>query len=225
VIDPALKETEIALLSQGISYPDIARITGGKLKSIAERNRQVYKIDVQYAFRQKIETEGFPCRLSVSDSFGYWFAGLFDGEGCFVLCSSLRTDPKYYHTKISVTLGLRDDDADVIRRIKDNFGIGCISNGKAHGSRNPQMRWKCDNIADLVEIMIPFFETYTLYSKKAREFLVWKKVAMERYVLTLGGNSHPCNTAERFKSIVRGAMAEIEIIRTYRNSHNVAETK
>jgi len=225
VIKPELKDAEIELLSRGMSYPEIAAITGGNIKLISERNRRVYKIDVHSAFRKRIEAEGIPNRLSVSNDFGNWFAGLFDGEGCFVLFSSPRTDPKYYHTRISVTLGLRDDDAGVVYRIKDNFGIGCISNGKTYGSRNPQIRWKCDNIADLVEIMIPFFETYTLYSKKAREFLVWKKVAMERYILTLGGNSHPCNTAERFESIVRDAMIKIETIRTYRNNQNVVKAK
>ena len=216
IIDPVVSESEIALLSQGISYPEIAQITGGKLKSIAERNRQVYKIDVHAAFRKKIETEGFPCRLSVPDGFGYWFSGLFDGEGSLTLFTRSRTtNNNLYDIRIYVTLGLRDDDESVIHRIKDNLGIGHISRETKVTGKNPQIRWACDKIDDLVEVLIPCFERYPLYSKKAREFPIWKDVAIYRYFLTLGGKSNPCGTAKEFQSVVSMARKEIDMIRSY----------
>lgn len=216
IINPTVRSVEIELLSQGISYPEIAQITGGKLKSIAERNRHVYKIDVYTAFRQRIEKEGFPCRLSVSDSFGYWFAGLFDGEGSLTLFTRSRaTNDGRYDIRIYASLALRDDDENVIKRILNDLDIGHASRLSKQGNSHPQVRWACDKIDDLVEVLIPCFENYPLYSKKAREFAIWKNVAVERYFLTLGGKSNPYGSAREFQAIVAKARDKIADIRRY----------
>ena len=97
-IDPAVAQREVELLQRGFSYKEIAALTGVRAKTVSERNRLVYKIDIWEAFRRRIEREGIPNRLAVSDAFGYWFAGFFDGEGSIIAFTRPTKDPGMLNT-------------------------------------------------------------------------------------------------------------------------------
>jgi hypothetical protein len=57
----------------------------------------------------------------VTDEFGYWFSGFFDGEGTLL---AMRENGRQLTQKILILL--RDDDGSVNRWIQENLGCGKI---------------------------------------------------------------------------------------------------
>jgi hypothetical protein len=214
-------DQERELLHSGMSYQAIASLTGERVGTLKERNRLVYKIDIYEAFRQHVEREGIPNRLSVSNDFGNYFAGFFDGEGCIVAFHRRRTDrPKSYpEFRLSLQIAIRDDDLQVLEYIRDNLG-GRIHRQKArkYTQTNPSARWNLESIKDLAEVVIPLLEKYPLRSKKGREYEIWKPLVIQRYIATLGGETaRGGSTSDEFEKDFVLAVSGISAIRNYSN--------
>lgn len=222
-VDPAIAAREIEMLKAGRSYAEISQDVGSRHKSISERNRLVYRIDIQAAFAARVEREGVPNRLSVSDAFGYWFSGFFDGEGCFSVFSRMRPG-RYAERRVGIQIMLRDDDVGVILSIKQNLNAGLTyATSKPNGRTNPKATFRVEQINDLAEVIVPLFEKYPLRSKKGREFPIWRSLVRSQYVLTMGGYSQRAScTAEQNAAFDAGREA-IRQIRTYRPAHRIAE--
>lgn len=215
-IDTAIAERERELLLAGMSYTEVAAITGGRVKSISERNRLVYQIDIWEAFKRRIERDGLPNRLTVGDPFGYWFSGLFDGEGSFVVFTRPASGrPEYAEYRLAIRIMLRDDDAQVISRIYDHLQVGRISARKANGRSNPAVAITVERVQDLAEVIVPLFDRYPLYSKKAKEYAIWRPLVMRRYVTTLGGYSNRRGIPEDERLAFHQAVDAIGVIRTH----------
>lgn len=71
--------------------------------------------------------------------------------------------------KFSIGLNVRDDET--LKRLKDHFGIGSISNTKS----NNGTLWTVNGNND-IEMLIKFFNTHRLRSKKQRDFLIWRRI-------------------------------------------------
>lgn len=218
-LDPALVERERALLLAGLSYPEISALTGGRTKTILERNRVIYKIDIWEAFQRRIDRDGIPNRLAISDAFGYWLSGFFDGEGCITIFTRPCTGrPQYAEYRLHVRIMVRDDDAGAITRIKDNLHVGRVYRVAGHGGVNPVIAWHCERVQDLAEVIIPLFDRYPLYTKKAKEFAIWKPIVLQRYVSTLAGYSNRHAMPENERLAFHQALKAIADIRTYRTA-------
>jgi len=217
-INPAVAEQEVEMLKAGRSYAEVAKALGTRHKSISERNRLVYGIDIQAAFAARVEREGIPIRLAVSDPFGYWFSGFFDGEGCLSVFSRQRPG-RYAERRIGIQIMLRDDDVDVIHRIKENLNVGLVyATSKANKTANPHATFRVEQINDLAEVVVPLFEKYPLHSKKGREFPIWRSLVLSQYIMTLGGYSQRAScTAEQNAAFDAGREA-IREIRRYRTA-------
>jgi|SRR5579864_8644141 len=216
-INPATFKAETELLRAGRSYTEVAAITGGRVKSISERNRLVYKIDIWEAFKRRIERDGIPNRLDVSDAFGYWFMGFFDGEGTITLFTRPCTaNPRYSEYRMSVKIMVRDDDANTIYHIKNNLKVGCVHHTtRKQGTINPTIAFIVEDIKDLTEVVIPLFDRYPLYTKKAKEYTIWKSIVIARYLTTLGGYSNRHSIPENERLAFHEALEAIKKIRTY----------
>lgn len=210
------------MLLAGLSYAEIAQALGVRHRSVSERNRLVYRVDLQAAFAARLERDGIPCRLQVSDAFGYWFSGFFDGEGCLTVFSRPRKD-RYVERRVGIQVMLRDDDAEVIRLIKNNLGVGLTYAGKGNGNTNPKATFRCEQIQDLAEVIVPLFEKYPLHSKKGREFAVWKGLVRSQYLLTLGGYSQRASSTAAQNAAFDAGREAIRQIRTY--AKTVSEVK
>ncbi len=190
VIDSATAQHEIDLLQQGFSYKAVAAITGTKLATLKERNRLVYHVDIYRVFRERIQRDGIPNQLRISDEFGYYFVGLFDGEGSIVAWHRIRTRGKpYAEFRLGLQIMLRDDDADVLHYVHEHLGGGLLAGHHNTGPTNPTLVWKLEDIKQLAEQMVPLFDRYPLRSKKQREYQVWRPLVIERYLATLGGET------------------------------------
>ena len=84
--------------------------------------------------RREWELSQLPC----PEAFGYWFAGLLDGEGCFSMAK-----PRVSGFRCELIIKLRDDDRAVLEQIRDELGIGTICSGvhSGPGFGNPWVRW------------------------------------------------------------------------------------
>jgi len=215
-VNPETAKMERTLLRAGLSYTEVAAKTGGSVKSIAERNRVVYKINIWDAFKRRIERDGIPNRLAIGDPFGYWLSGLFDGAGTFVVSTRRASGrPQYAEYRLAIHLMVRDDDADVIRRVYDHLQVGYISTRKSQQRSNPAIAITVERVQDLAEVIVPLFDRYPLYSRKAKEYAIWRPLALQRYMTTLGGYSNRSGIPEDQRLAFHEAIELIQQIRTY----------
>jgi len=125
------------------------------------------------------------------NSFGWWVTGLVDGEGCFYASLSFRMkkspDSGRSHLCTDFSVGLqiwmRDDDAIVVEKIRNYFGSGRINKKPVTKSRRskvkgakPSVCYRIDLVEDLIDVVIPHFETFPLQSKKANDFEIWRQI-------------------------------------------------
>lgn len=180
-----LAQRERSLLQEGLSYAAVAHLTSEKIGTIKERNRLVYRVDIYDAFRKRIEREGLPQNLRVRDDFGYYFTGLFDGEGCFDIYHRTRDIgssivPEF---RLGIQIQLRDDDAEVLRYVHQNLG------GTFRLAKRSVAHWRLESVKELAEVVVPLFAKYPLKSKKRSEYQIWSRLVIARYVATLGGET------------------------------------
>lgn len=212
-IKTPLQHREREMLLAGFSYAEITQALGCSRKALSARNQIIYKINLQEAFARRIERDGIPNRLNISDAFGYWFAGFFDGEGHLGVFSRLQGI--YTERRLTIQIMLRDDDTDVITRIKDNIGVGRAYADKGRGTTNPKATFRVEKIEDLAQVIVPLFDKYPLYSKKAREFAIWREMVRVKYIATLGGYSQRVAATERENAAFDAGLQAIAKIRHY----------
>ena len=70
---------------------------------------------------------------TINPSFGFWFAGFVDGEGCFRIHKCRNGD--YYECHFQIKI--RKDDRKVLEEIQTTFGFGRIQDNKAEGNSKP----------------------------------------------------------------------------------------
>jgi len=138
------------------------------------------------------ESPSIPTRLNVTDEFGYWLSGLFDGEGCFLF---KETRHGVVTPKPKIRLVLRHDDQSVLEYVHEQLGCGkeyvVPPNAKTHTQEAREYR--VHKISDLAEVIVPLFERYPLHTKKAHEFQLWKGLVSLRYM----AHGRPVSDQER----------------------------
>src|ERR1700722_13599943 len=123
-----------------------------------------------------------PSRLNVTDAFGYWFSGFFDGEGCFYFqntAGGVRT------VVLKIRVVQRGDDRGALEYIQKQIGCGRIVDNQyrseKYRSTKPWSDFCITRIADLAEVVVPLFDRYPLHTKKAQEFSLWRSAVGLRY--------------------------------------------
>lgn len=118
--------------------------------------------------------------LNVIDKLpGDYIAGFIDGEGCFYLTyrSEIKQNrpgkPTYYRWLPYFAMTLREDDVQILEKIKNTLGCGNIYFLKKDSKRGRQAYFGIQNIDDLYNIVMPFFKKYHLRAKKRLDFELW----------------------------------------------------
>jgi hypothetical protein len=170
------------------------------------------------------ESQAPPSRLHVTDEFGYWFSGFFDGEGTLL---AMRENDRQLTLKIQILL--RDDDGSVNRWIQENLGCGKIYphavSRQARVKTKPGSMFRIRDIRDLAEIVVPLFDKYPLHSKKAREYLIWKKLLLLRYQETMGRSPHSTPYSQEYCTEFDSAIKQLRAIRKYREHADLEATQ
>lgn len=200
-----------ALLEQGYTPRDVATQLSVPVTTVYDRNKRLWHVDIHKAFKARIERDGIPARLLVTPEFGYWFSGLFDGEGCLLAWQDKRKS-----THLSVNIASRVDDEQMLNYIQARLG-GSVNPMTVVPPSRPKAVWHLGGIKDLVEVILPLFDAYPLHSKKSAEYKFWKELLVLHYYATLGGEN-PRHTLKvpGFKSEVERLCAKINYIRHWR---------
>src|SRR3990167_9751005 len=149
----------------------------------------------------------------ISDGFGYWLAGLTDGEGTF----NIVTDP---HVGFRFQINLRQDDIPTLQYIQKNVGFGKIyirkvcnkptysKNGDIYQSK-PSAAFSVQKRKDLSAIN-NIFKKYPLQSKKGHDFEIWS-TALDYYLSRPFGSKR----TSMEKTYFREAFQKLRSVREY----------
>src|SRR5262249_10771450 len=105
----------------------------------------------------------------------WWIVGFVAGEGCFsidLISNSTMTLGVQAQANFSVTQGLKS--RSVLERIQDFFGCGQIQANKRHDNHQESLAiYRVRKLADLQQIIVPFFQCYPLQTAKALDFALF----------------------------------------------------
>src|SRR3989344_5234756 len=109
----------------------------------------------------------------------YYISGLVDGEGCFSITFNKKKDIKRPEVRLIFEIELREDDLEILQRIRDRLKCGNIYHLKyeRYAKWRPHYKYKVSNLRDITQKIIPFFEKYPLQARKKYNFAVFCKVA------------------------------------------------
>ncbi|TSC71744.1 MAG: Homing endonuclease LAGLIDADG/HNH [Parcubacteria group bacterium Gr01-1014_38] len=125
------------------------------------------------------------------NEFIHWLRGFVDGEGCFTIGFVAQPDipdpkrpggyRKAYRTGYQV-----DHSFDVVQgarsrrcleKIKNFFGIGHIYRNRRHDNHREDLyNYEVSKRADLLNVIIPFFRKYPLFTAKQKDFERFAKI-------------------------------------------------
>jgi hypothetical protein len=123
------------------------------------------------------------------DAFGNWLSGLADGEGCFFIGS--YKNKGFWEPSCHFMINLRNDDLNIVNLIHSFLDCGNVRVNRfpvgpsVHKNTKPQAKFTVSAISDLHGKIIPHFEKYSLRSKKARDFIIWKEAVGLMYRVSL----------------------------------------
>ena len=109
---------------------------------------------------------------------GDYIAGFVDGEGCFYLTfrSEIRHErpgkPKYYRWTPYFAINIREDDREILEKIKYTIDCGRVYILNREGPRRIA-HYIIQNLDDLYLKVLPFFNQYKLRAKKRHDFELW----------------------------------------------------
>jgi hypothetical protein len=96
----------------------------------------------------------------------FYVSGLVDGDGSFNISfrSNGRISPAF-------TIIQDANSADLLYKVKDFFGCGSI-----YEINEDTVRYNVSNLKDLIDIIIPHFNQYPLYTVKSGHFKIFSEV-------------------------------------------------
>jgi hypothetical protein len=101
---------------------------------------------------------------------GHFLAGFIEAEGSF----AVRPNNGGESWQCSMSLSLRDDDAELLADLARLTGLGVLSAVPARATSKPQFLWKitsqpeCQRLSELIEL-------YPLRGRKRAEAAVWSR--------------------------------------------------
>lgn len=120
----------------------------------------------------------------------YWITGFVDGEGCFSFSIfrniSMRAG---YQIQGEFSVVQHKRNIQLLYALKDLFKCGTVS---VNGSNSEIYHYRVKNNEHLLQIIIPFFEKYTLCSTKKFELPIFKQLCLniknKKHLTTEGFN-------------------------------------
>ena len=103
-----------------------------------------------------------------------WISGFVDGEGCFFV--GINPHPEMtsgYQVLPEFTVVQHVRDVQILHAFKAFFGCGAVR--KNHSDR---MAYRVRGLEHLKQMIVPFFESHPLRTKKRIDFLKFRKILM-----------------------------------------------
>ena len=108
---------------------------------------------------------------TVSSLHPWYVTGFCDGESAFVVSIQKNSKLKIgWEVRICFQIGLHKKDKNLIKCLESFFGVGKIYESKE------VVEYKVSSLKEIREVIIPFFLSNSLISKKQADFLLFKLV-------------------------------------------------
>jgi hypothetical protein len=108
----------------------------------------------------------------------WWVVGFVDGEGCFRASILKNGKCRFgYQIQMEFVVVQHGRDAGLLHQLKDLFQCGQV--GLAKGLKDPEAntyRFRVRKLEDLCTKVVPFFQKYSLKTKKHVEFLRFQEL-------------------------------------------------
>ena len=96
-----------------------------------------------------------------------YISGYVDGEGCFTVSMSPRAKLLVgWEVRPSLSVSQNGDRAEVLHALQAYFGCGSIRPDRS----DKTLKWETRRLEDILESVIPHFESYPLLSGKRLDF-------------------------------------------------------
>lgn len=114
--------------------------------------------------------------LPTKDFNPFWVAGFVDGEGCFYVKTSKIKQGLGIAYKVNVYFSISQHKRDIalLENLVTYFNCGLVETVKTRPTQSSYVVYKFD---DILNKIIPFFDTYPLKGKKLLDFYDFKKIA------------------------------------------------
>jgi hypothetical protein len=106
----------------------------------------------------------------------FWVAGFVEGEGCFYVKTSKIKQGLGIAYKVNVYFSISQHKRDIalLENLATYFNGGLVETVKTRPTQSSYVVYKFD---DILNKIIPFFDTYPLQGKKRLDFYDFKKIA------------------------------------------------
>jgi LAGLIDADG endonuclease len=146
-----------------------------------------------------------PALIKIRDTYGataldpWYVTGLAEGEGCFCVSFSRRSKLRMgLEVRPSFALSLNERDEALLTALQTYFGCGWIRRSRA----DLTLKFECRSTRELLDSIVPHFETYPLWGAKARSFAGFARI---------------CRMVEQGDHLERGGLREIVAIACHMN--------
>ena len=172
----AVKEQRVYGGCCGIHLPHLRYTLTG-----FERNYPIKILSNQIRLSSFREFSSLSCQSLIKDpikeksnfALDPWFiTGFVDGEGSFII--RVRKTPKYrvgFLVEAYFSIALHKKDLKILQDIKAYFGVGKIRN-----EVNDKVKFRVESLKEIVNVIIPHFEKYSLITQKLADYLLLKDV-------------------------------------------------
>jgi hypothetical protein len=99
-------------------------------------------------------------------------AGLIDGEGTFAI--EVRGKAGAFFANVC----LRADDRPLLDELKNQLGIGNVTETHSPSHKSPQARWQVTRLKELLYLTC-LLDRFPLRGKKRHDYAIWRETLLE----------------------------------------------
>ena len=135
-----------------------------------------------------------------------WITGFVDGEGCFSIeINRNETITVGYQVQPSFVVSQNAISVNVLHGLKDYFKTGVVRSGGHEG----RLQYRVRDSKQLRQTIIPFFEQNKLKTRKAVDFIKFRKV-----LLLMERNEHLTHPGLEKIRFIKNSMNTNDFVRT-----------
>ena len=108
-----------------------------------------------------------------------YIVGLTDGEGCFYVATRVPNRTHKSRVEMHFFIKLREDELPLLKKVQKFFDCGGVYYQKEYRANQKNCyRFGVTAQKDLHEKIIPFFDKNQLHSKKLKNYLLFRRIAL-----------------------------------------------
>ena len=124
-----------------------------------------------------------------------WFVGFSEGDGCF----SVNKNGRYVKYEFAIETSLRD--IQCLYKIKKMLGVGSITVRKRQSVSNYLARLKISSKPQLINIILPIFDSYEMLTSKHEDFLHFKRCLTQNIIFFTDVPAYERSFKSRFNTV------------------------